>query len=167
MRILAWYPTPAAWGPTKHLTGSGEGAGPERGWAVSSVSSMLGFNLLATPCDPPRVESPRPPSAPLDLQEIPFSGQISLFGAAAASRLQQRLPDTLLRNSGRPRPRQGPAPELARSAHSRQAARRRGRTQGQQQWNSTCYCFATSTPERSRPPGGRSVRLAVGSSSSF
>lgn len=166
MRIPAWYPTPAAWGPTKHLTGSGEGAGPERGWAVSSVSSVLGFDLLATPCDPPRFGYQRGPSAPPDLQEIPFSGQISLFGAAAASRLQQRLPDTLLRNSGRPRPRRGPAPESARSTHARQVARRRGRTQGQQR-NSTCYCFATSTPEGSWPPGRRSVRQAVGRSSSF
>lgn len=109
---------------------------------------MLGFNLLATLCDPPRVESPRPPSAPLDLQEIPFSGQISLFGAAAASRLQQKLPDTLLRNSGRPRPRQGPAPELARSAHARQAARRRGRTQGQQQSNSASLQAPRKGPGR-------------------
>lgn len=166
MRIPAWYPTPAAWGPTKHLTGSGEGAGPERGWAVSSVSSVLGFDLLATPCDPPRVECPRDPSAPPDLQEIPFSGQISLFGAAAASRLQQRLPDTLLRNSGRPRPRQGPAPELARSAHARQAARRARKNTGAA-GEINLLLLATSTPEGSRPPGGRRVRLAVGRSWSF
>lgn len=166
MRITAWYPTPAAWGPTKHLTGSGEGAGPERGWAVSSVSSGLSFDLLATPCDPSRSSARGLPPLPQTSRKSLFSGQISLFGAAAASRLQQRLPDTLLRNSGRPRPRQGPAPELARSAHARQAARRARKNTGAAEEINLLF-LATSTPEGSRPPGGRSVRLAVGRSSSF
>lgn len=152
MRIPAWYPTPAAWGPTKHLTGSGEGAGPERGWAVSSVSSVLGFDLLATPCDPPESSARGLPPLPQISRKSLFLGK-SHFSGRRLHRGSSKGCQTLYSGTrGGPAHDKGPPQSWPAPPTPVKLRAGRGRTQGQQK-KSTCYCWLQETRKGPGRPG--------------